>query len=200
MGEYYPAEIRIGGNLPARLLEEIPERDQPPPASRVGGFDGPAFDWPRPSTTCVRSLDDAGMPGPGGRPGELRAVRGIGGFCIKNGIPFDRHSDAHYEFDAENVYFRPGMKHPVQVSSNNCGDDLMAADEVRTVAKALVRLAKTKLTKEKLLAAVAKAGRKLNKAAAARSRAVAGPGRELTILTERRRENVRHDRKTPNPC
>ena len=46
-------------------------------------------------------------------------------FCVKHGIAFDRHSDARYEFDAENVSFRTGMKEPVSIPSNNDGEDII---------------------------------------------------------------------------
>ena len=161
MGEYYPAEIRIGGNLPARLLEGFLSEIASAGVS-VGGFDGPALDC-KTADDLRQALDDQGCLVLADDQASYGQFEGLEAFCLRHGIPFDRHSDAHYEFDAENVYFRPGMKRPAQVSSNNCGDDLMATDEVRTVAKALVRLAKAKLTKEKLLAAVAKAGRKLKR-------------------------------------
>jgi hypothetical protein len=161
MGEYYPAEIRIGGNLPAQLLEEFFAEIRSTGAT-AGGFDGPAFDCKN-ADDLRQTRDEQGRLVLADAEASYGQFEGLEVFCLRHGILFDRHSDAHYEFDAENVYFRPGMKHPAQVSSNNCGDDLMAADEVRTVAKALVRLAKAKLTKEKLLAAVAKAGRKLKR-------------------------------------
>jgi len=43
------------------------------------------------------------------------------------------------------------------------GSAVWSADKVRPVARELARLAKAKLTKDKLLAAVQKASRKLNK-------------------------------------
>jgi len=161
MGEYYPAEIRIGGNLPAQLLEEFFAEIRSTGAT-AGGFDGPAFDCKN-ADDLRQALDDQGRLVLADDQASYGQFEGLEGLCIKNGIPFDRHSDGHYEFDAENVYFRPGMKHPAQVSSNNCGDDLMSADEVRTVAKELARLATTGVNKERLLAAVLKVSRKLKK-------------------------------------
>ena len=84
------------------------------------------------------------------------------GFLCEHGIPFDRHSDARYEFDAENVRFRPGMDRPLEVPSNDAGDNLMDVDMIRPVAKELARLAAGKLTHDKLLAAVQEASGKLN--------------------------------------
>jgi len=161
MGEYYPAEIRIGGNLPARLLEEF-FAEVRSTGAKAGGFDGPAFDC-RTAEELRQARDEQGRLALADAEASYGQFEGLEAFCLRHGIPFDRHSDAHYEFDAENVYFRPGMKHPAQVSSNNCGDDLMSADEVRTVAKELARLATTGVNKERLLAAVLKVSRKLKK-------------------------------------
>lgn len=33
-------------------------------------------------------------------------------FCVKNGISFERNSDAKYEYNAEKVWWQPGMKEP----------------------------------------------------------------------------------------
>ena len=162
MGEYYPAEIRIGGRVPATLLEGFLSEIASAGVS-VGDYDGPAFDCNN-ADDPRQALDDQGCLVLADNQASYGQFEGLEAFCIKNGIPFDRHSDAHYEFDAQNVRFRPGMERPAQVYSNNCGDDLMDADEVRTVARELARLAKAKLTKEKLLAAVLKTTRKLNKA------------------------------------
>ena len=82
-------------------------------------------------------------------------------FLCQHGIPFDRHSDARFEFDAENVMFRPGMKRPVEMPSNNDGDALLDVERLRPVARQLARLATGRLTKDKLLAAVKKASKKL---------------------------------------
>jgi hypothetical protein len=161
MGEYYPAEIRIGGNLPARLLEEFFAEVRSTGAT-VGGFDGQAFNCKN-ADNLRQTRDELGRLVLADAEASYGQFKGLEAFCLRHGISFDRHSDAHEEFDAENVHFRPGMKHPMQVSSNNCGDDLMAADEVRTVSNALARLAKTKATKEELLAGIAKAGRKLKR-------------------------------------
>ena len=162
MGEYYPAEIRIGGKVPATLLEGFLSEIASAGIS-VGGYDGPAFDCKN-ADDLRQSLDDQGCLVLADNQASYGQFEGLEAFCITNDIPFDRHSDAHYEFDAQNVRFRPGMEHPAQVCSNNCGDDLMDADKVRPVARALARLATARLDREGLLAAVRKASRKLNKA------------------------------------
>ena len=70
------------------------------------------------------------------------------GFLCEHGIPFDRHSDARYEFDAEKVAFRPGMNRPLEMPSNKDGDTLLRVDEIRPVAEELARLATTKMRRK----------------------------------------------------
>ena len=161
MGEYYPGEITIGGKVPAAVLTEFLSEVASASAS-VGDYDGPSFGAGT-VEELLKVLNGDGHLVLADSQASFGQFDGLEAFCIKNGIPFDRHSDAHYEFDAVNVRFRPGMKHPAQVYSNNRGDDLTDADEVRTVAEALARLTKAKSSKAKLLAAVAKAVRKLDK-------------------------------------
>ncbi len=161
MGEYYPGEITIGGKVPAALLEEF-LREATSTGASVGDYEEATFAAGT-VEELLKALDEDGHLRLADAQASFGQFEELEAFCVQHGIPFDRHSDAHYEFDAENVYFRPGMERPAHVYSNNRGDDLMDADKVRPVARELARLAKARLTKEKLLAAVLKASRKLNK-------------------------------------
>jgi hypothetical protein len=161
MGEYYPGEITIGGKVSAAVLTEFLSEVASAGAS-VGDYDGPTF-GAKTVEELLKVLNEDGHLVLADSQASFGQFDELEAFCIKNDIPFDRHSDAHYEFDAVNVYFRPGMKHPAQVYSNNRRDDLMDADEVRTVAKTLARLVEAKASKAKVLAAVGKAARKLDK-------------------------------------
>ena len=78
-------------------------------------------------------------------------------------IPYDRHSDAKYEFDVENVHFRPGMKETLVTPSDSNNNAMVRMDAVRPFAEELAKLATTTMTKEKLLAAVKKMSKRLNK-------------------------------------
>lgn len=53
-----------------------------------------------------------------------------------NNIPFDRHSDAHWEWGASNYYFRPGGTDVVMTSDYN-GNDVVEAHLVRSAREAL---------------------------------------------------------------
>ena len=130
--------------------------------AKVGGYDGTEFNCQN-ADELRQALDENGHLFLVNNQARFGMFEELEGFLCEHGIPFDRHSDARYEFDAENVRFRPGMDRPVEVPSNDTGDDLMDADVIRPVAKELARLAEARLTKDKLLAAVQEASRKLNK-------------------------------------
>jgi hypothetical protein len=161
MADCFPGEIKIGGSVPAALLDEF-LRQVASAGGFVGGYDGTA-------AACAdadglrRALDENGhlvLADPEARYGCFEELEE---WCVRHGVPFDRHSDAKHEFDSENVRFRPGMKRPVVTPSDNCGSDLVDADRIRPVAKSLSRLAVGRLSKDRLLAAVRKASRKLDR-------------------------------------
>jgi hypothetical protein len=161
MGEYYPGEITIGGKVPAALLEEF--LGEVESTGALGGdYEGSPFDA-KTAEELREALDQSGhltIVNEEARFGQFEVLEG---FLREHGIPFDRHSDARYEWDAENVMFRPGMRRPVEVASNSDGDDLMGVKKLRPVAKELARLATARMPKDKMLAAVRKASRRLNK-------------------------------------
>ena len=160
MGERYPGQITIGGKLPAALLEEfLSELNSA--GARTGGYDGDPF-HAADADGLRGALDDDGHLVLADAEASYGQFEELEAFCVEHGIPFDRHSDAHYEFDAQNVYFRPGMRNPESVPSNNAGDDLFSADAVRPVVKELTRVVTAGLTREKLKAAAVKIIRHLN--------------------------------------
>ena len=159
MADRFPGEITIGGKIPAALLEEFLGEVASSGAS-VGDYGNAPFDG-RTAEELRGTLDENGqlrLADPEACYGQFEELEG---FLQEHGIPFDRHSDARYEFDAVNVMFRPGMERPVEVASNNAGDSLADAGELRQVARELARLATAGLTNDKLLAAVAKTSRDL---------------------------------------
>jgi len=160
MADRFPGEITIGGKVPCALLGQFLGAVASTCAF-VGGYEGAPFDG-RTAEDLRGALDEDGhlrLADPEARYGQFDDLEG---FLQEHGIPFDRHSDARYEFDAMNVMFRPGMERPVEVASNNAGDSLTDADALRPVARELARLATAGLTKDELLAAVAKASRDLD--------------------------------------
>jgi hypothetical protein len=143
MSDRFPGEITIGGKLPAALLDEFLGEVTSTGAS-VGGYDGPAFDCKNADDLCQaldtdRHLVLADAEASYGQFEELEA------FCVKHGLPFDRHSDAKYEFDSVNVRFRPGMNRPVEVPSDNCGEkpDREVVGRGRVFRRRLIRFLRT---------------------------------------------------------
>jgi len=160
MADCFPGEVTIGGKVPSALLEEFLGAVASAGAS-AGDYGDPPFDG-RTAEELLDALDGNGhlrLVDAEARYGQFEELEG---FLQEHGIPFDRHSDARHEFDAVKVMFRPGMERPAEVASNNVGDALADADELRPVARELARLATAGLTKDELLAAVAKASRDLD--------------------------------------
>ena len=159
MADRFPGEITIGGTLSAKLLEAF-LGVVTSAGAKVGSYEGSPFD----ATTAeglLEVLDENRhlfLVDDEARYGQFENLEA---FCIKHNIPFDRHSSARYEFDAEKVMFRPGMKRPLGVPSNDEGGMLLNVETVRPVAKELARLATAKMTGDKLLAGVAKASKRL---------------------------------------
>ncbi len=52
-------------------------------------------------------------------------------FCIDNGISYDRNSDHYCEYDAELLYWRPGMMEPTIRYADARGDEVVAGATVR---------------------------------------------------------------------
>jgi len=160
MADCFPGEIMIGGKIPSALLEEFLGAVASSGAS-AGDYGDAPFDG-RTADELLDALDGNGHLRLADAEARYGQFDDLEAFCVRHGIPFDRHSDARYEFDAVNVMFRPGLEHPVEVASNNAGDSLADADALRPVAKELARLATAGLTKDELLAAVATASKDLD--------------------------------------
>ncbi len=154
MSERFAAEIRIGGKVPAEAMERF-LNELNSNSGRMGGYDGDPFDAHN-ADDLRRTLDEDGHLHLADAEASFGQFEDLEAFCRERCIPFDRHSDAHYEFDSENVYFRAGMESPVSTYSNSLSNDLVDAAKVRPFAKELARLAKAKLTHNDLLAAVVK--------------------------------------------
>ena len=160
MADYFPGEITIGGKVPTGLLEAF-IGELKSAGAKVGGYDGAEATF-QTAEELRKALSNDGhlfLVDDQARFGQFEELES---FCTKHGIAFDRHSDAKHEYNAENVYFRSGMKKPESVPSNNDGDALLRVETIRPVAKELARLVTTTLTREKVLAAARKVIRQLH--------------------------------------
>jgi len=130
MSEHIPAEIHIGGPVPRAVLPEL---------FRVICEEGVSmedYDGPQPSEAdlkkafredVVMSLYDAQACF-----GQFEALEA---FLAEHHIHFDRHSDAHYEFDGENVYYR-GEGEPLVTNADQRGNRLVPAQDILGILNA----------------------------------------------------------------
>ena len=127
MGEYYPAEIHIGGPIRKTALNKLVKVIVSQGVSLKDYDEAPADEYSLKEAfgqaTIVKLYDDQASYG---QFDELEA------FLVRHRIHFERHSDAHYEFDAENVNYRGG-KEPTVLHADQAGNALLDATEVRDV-------------------------------------------------------------------
>ena len=127
MSDYFPGEITLGGSIPRRLLDEL---------AGVVVAHGVSLDWQYAlDRAAVRAaIETAAAKGETVRFTDDQAAYGqfdeLERWLTSHGIGYDRHSDARYEYDAENVYGR-GRKRQICVRSDQSGKDLVSAEEVR---------------------------------------------------------------------
>lgn len=114
MSDRFAGTIRIGGAIPPHAAPGLLEAIRAQGASLHWG--GADFE-PRHAKDLVKAaargvlvlVDDQATYGEFDR---------LEAFCAGAGIDFDRHSEAKYEYDAEVVKFRRGMKKPWTVASD----------------------------------------------------------------------------------
>ncbi len=134
--EQYPADITIGGELHADLVEEFIERCREDRA-------GPDWDggFPDDVTTAEDLLKMCNSEGHlvlmncQACYGQFRALEE---FLEANKMSFDAHNDSHH--DGSEAYYskyRPELPNRVHVESNNQGHELMPLAPVLKAAEAL---------------------------------------------------------------
>jgi len=149
MSDRFPGEITIGGSIPRRLLDEL--------AGMIAS-EGVSIDWQYTldKAAVQKAIEEAGAKGQTVRFTDDEAVGGqfedLENWLTSHGIDFDRHSDARYEYDGENAHGR-GRKRPITMNSDQSGNDLVSAEEVRRI-RASQAPADRKLTQIARLAAV----------------------------------------------
>jgi len=134
MGDYFPGHISIGGAVPRKLVGKLCKEIAESGASldySDGGFEPENADELLEAAKTSGTLDLMNDQARYGQFEELEA------FLVKHQIAFDRHSDAKYEFDAERVVFRPGMKEPKIQPATNDDEVLVRADDVMEVVKGM---------------------------------------------------------------
>ena len=127
MADRFPASITIGGRIPRRLLYEL---------AGVIATQGVCADWGDrylEKAEITRDIRKAAEKGETVRFVNDQAAYGefhdLEPWLTDHGIDFDRHNDARYEYDAENVYGR-GRRRPVVINANQDGDDMVNIEEI----------------------------------------------------------------------
>jgi hypothetical protein len=133
MSERMSAWIAIGGNVPRVLVPELCQAIIQEQLSQ--DWDGDAFE-PEDEEDLTNALDHEGhlfLCDHEARWGEFDALER---FLRQHGIPYDRHSSAKYEYDAQLAQFRPGLGILCDLASED-GRPLVDRDEVEKVRDAL---------------------------------------------------------------
>ena len=123
MGDYYPAEIHIGGPIPRAALDDLIGRILAEGAS-LDGYGEPA--------ATEEGLREAFQQGGTVHLCDEQASFGqfeaLEAFLVEHGVHFDRHCDAYHEYDAENVHYRGGE--PLHLPSDQAGNILLHSEDV----------------------------------------------------------------------
>lgn len=135
MGEYYPGTITIGGNLPRKRVTEFIKvlRESGAGPDWDNGLPGDVVD----TASLLKLRDKDGhlhmmhSQASGGTFWDLQA------WLQENKIPFDAHSDSHYEDNAYNTLYRPELPKTVEVASDNDGGAFVDAHAVLQARAAL---------------------------------------------------------------
>ena len=117
MADYFAGEIEIGGSIPRsdlnELIDLITNEELKEDYSDVWARDKLVTAFA--TQESVRLTDDQA------RYGEFVELEE---WLIEHNIYFDRHSDARYEYDAVNTYYRGGET--VTLNSTQVGTDLIS--------------------------------------------------------------------------
>lgn len=112
MSERMATDIEIGGPVPANLVTDL--------ISQIDS-EGLFVGWAEDSFEAKTAEDLLAYARRGPKPGTLHLgdfevawgrFPDLEDFLVENRISFDRRSDAKYEYDAELVRYRAGMKQP----------------------------------------------------------------------------------------
>jgi len=134
MADRFPGHISIGGAVPRKLVRKLCKAIKDSGASLDYG-EAP-FE-PETADALVEAAKTSGtleLCDDEARCGQFEELEA---FLRKHGIGYDRHSDGKYEFNAERVMYRPGMKEPKVLPANNGDDVLVRADDVLEIVKEL---------------------------------------------------------------
>jgi len=129
MADHFYGNITIGGRLDADTAEALRKAindQQIHGVMRTHFFEsvGAMLDYARKQDGRLYFEDDQAS---GGQFDALEV------FLQQHDIPYERYSDNYAEYDAERVYYAPGMEEPFQRLEDNDGYAMMIGPELRKV-------------------------------------------------------------------
>ena len=119
MGEWFPANISIGGKLHRSRLKDLSDC-----LLQDGVMDYEEEEWSLADIQAVLEHDSkqrfvARFTNIEAKYGVFEATEA---YCIKNGLSFLRHNDAYNDYEAEYEWWNPGMEKTATCPSNNDGE------------------------------------------------------------------------------
>ena len=133
MSERMSAWIAIGGTVPRALVPELCGTIIREQLSQ--DWDGDPFE-PEDEEDLTDALDHEGHLFLCDHEARWGQFDDLEKFLRQHGIPYDRHSSAKYEYDAQLAQFRPGLDIRCDLASED-GRPLVDRDEVEKVRDAL---------------------------------------------------------------
>jgi hypothetical protein len=139
MADRMSVELEIGGLIPRRLVDDLIA------AIRSEELRLYCDEGPFRAATADELLK---LSRRDGTPGTLHLqehevawghLEDLEEFLVKNGIAFDRWTEAKYEYDAEVVQFRRGMRRPVWIATLQNKEPVIAVRALKPIEKALAR-------------------------------------------------------------
>lgn len=135
MADRFPGEITLGGTI---VINTVEERERVENAlSLFGEYCSHNYGEPRHGHVSIEEvpglLNDEGMlvgKDDQARYGEFEEVEAA---CREAGIGYRRHSSARYEYDAEQVEWRPGMEEAHLCFANDDGNLYVREDTAREI-------------------------------------------------------------------
>ena len=132
MGDYFPAEIHIGGPVKKEDVKGLCETITMEGAC-LGDYDGEKFE-PEDAKDLVEAANQCGGTiGLFDDDADGGMFEGLEEFCEGHDIPYTRQNDAKYEFRAEVVEFRAGWKESRAFPSDNDGNQLVNVKEIEKI-------------------------------------------------------------------
>jgi hypothetical protein len=135
MSDRIPARILIGGPIPASLATDLAQAITEEQAFL--NYDEPAFS-PKTEADLLGAVRDGhlALVNPEASWGLFNTLER---FLCTHRIAFDRYTEGKYEYNAEIVQFRPGMRHPESFLATQDAKIVVPVSEIIAALRRLER-------------------------------------------------------------